>query len=337
MLKIGIVGAGLRGKMYARSLRAVPGVEVEALCDLSPQMAETAGKELGLRHYTSHRDLYSEEQLDAVIVATPDFAHFEPAVDAARAGLHMMIEKPLAIDEAEAQGIRAAVQESGVQCMVAFENRWNPAFVRAHEIVRSGAVGEVLTQTARLSNTYYVPTRMLSWSGHSSPGWFLMPHTLDLTLWLSGKAPEKVYATGFKRELVARGIDTWDVIHALITFTDGTTASLESLWILPDSMPSVVDFKYQLIGSKSAIFVNQQDQMLWAADEKLSFPNTLVLDVDGRPQGFPSWMVASFARQLLEDEALSPTIDEGVRVTQVISAIHESLADGMPHTLAGPA
>ncbi len=333
MLRIGIIGAGTRGRMYLRALRTVPGVEVTAVADASLPTAEAIARDLGVRTYPSHTALFNGERLDAVVIATPDFAHRTPALDAARAGLHLLIEKPLASTVEDATAIRDAVDTAGVQCMVAFENRWNPAFVRARAAIDSGTVGDVVAQSAHLSNTYTVPLSMLAWSAQSSPGWFLMPHTVDLAIWLSGKRPARVYATGFRGQLARRGIDTWDGIHALLTFEDGTSATLESLWVLPESMPSVVDFKYRLIGSDAALYIDQQDQGLWYAGERLEFPATSVLDVDGTPQGFPSWMAITFARNLLAGKALSPGVDHGLLVTQVVQAIHESLVDGLPRPL----
>lgn len=328
MLRIGVVGAGTRGRMYVRVLAGLAGVEVAGIAEPVPESAERARRELSVPTFPSHAELYEQAELDAVIVATPDFAHLAPAVDAAHQGLHLLIEKPLSHSREEAVSIQTAVQSAGVGCMVAFENRWNPAFVRAREAVNSGALGEVLVQTARLSNPYLVPASMLSWSARSSPGWFLMPHTVDLALWLSGKQPVRLYATGFKRELVARGIDTWDAIQAVMTFEDGTWASLESLWILPDSSPSIVDFKYQLVGSRGALSVDQHEQGVRMMGDAVSFPGTLSLDVDGRPRGFAAWMVESFVQGLLEGKELSPGVEQGVLVTQVVQAIHQSVESG---------
>ena len=333
MLRIGIVGAGTRGQLYARALRAVPGVEIAGIADSSPEAAQRAQQALGVRAYPSHHELFGQPSLDAAVIATPDFAHYAPALDAIHAGLHLLIEKPLATDVQQAYELRDAARAAGVQCMVAFENRWNPAFVRAHELVRTGAIGEVLTQSVRLSNSYAVPMQMLSWSRLTSPAWFLMSHTVDLAIWLSGKRPRTVYATGFKRELAARGVDTWDAVHALLTFADGTTANLESLWILPEAMPTVVDFTYELVGSRSALVVDQPPHTHLVDAQHSRWLPTSVVEVDGRLQGFPTWMSEAFARRLLDGVPLNPTIEEGVLVTEVVQAIHDSLGDGMPHQI----
>ncbi|MCQ6307694.1 gfo/Idh/MocA family oxidoreductase, partial [Bacillus cereus] len=73
-----------------------------------------------------------------------------------------------------------------------------------------------VSQSVTLSHTLFVPTTMLSWSGSSSPIWFLMPHVLDLAFWLAEAEPVSGYARGRRGVLAARGIDTWDLVHTSI-------------------------------------------------------------------------------------------------------------------------
>ncbi|UNS95204.1 Gfo/Idh/MocA family oxidoreductase [Streptomyces tubbatahanensis] len=260
MQKIGIIGGGIRGHMYAKSLQHFPGADVRAVSDLSQATAEKTADAFGLAAYTDHRHMLQEADLDAVIVATPDFAHRDPAVDAAERGLHLLIEKPLATTAEDAAAIEAAVRKAGVECMVGFENRWNPAVRRIREVAAAGELGQVLTQNILLSNTWYVPTEMLSWAARSSPAWFLMSHTVDVATWVNGRTVTSVDARGSRGQLAARGVDTWDVVHALLTFDDGTTANLTSTWVLPDSMPSIVDFRLQAVGDRSAVHVDLHEQ-----------------------------------------------------------------------------
>jgi predicted dehydrogenase len=203
-----------------------------------------------------------------------------------------------------------------------------------HKQAGTGQLGNVLTQNIVLSNSYYVPTKMLAWASRSSPGWFLMCHTVDLALWLSGKRVSRAYAQGSRGVLRGRGVDTWDVIQAILTLDDGTTASLTSSWVLPDTSPAIVKFSYQLTGEKAAIEYDLQDHALKQSGvtEYRSVP-LVGTEVDGFPQSPPVWMVQYFARQLMTGKPVSPTADDGVRVTEVMVAIHESLNDGTVHIL----
>lgn len=338
MVNVGIVGAGIRGQMYARSLAGFPGARVAAVCDLDPRTAQKVADEFGLAAFTDHRAMLERGGLDAVIVATPDFAHREVAVDAARAGAHLLLEKPLATTAEDCRAIAEAVREAGVQCMVGFENRWNPAIRRIHDLSAGGELGDVLTQNILLSNTYYVPTRMIPWAARSSPAWFLMSHTVDAALWVADKPVASVVARGSRGRLAEIGVDTWDVVHALLTFADGTTANLTSTWVLPESSPSIIDFQYKVVGSRSAVDVDLQDQSFrHAGDDAYTWPGMLGGEIDGRLQGPPTWMVQSFVAALAEGRPVGPGLDQGALVTDVVLAVLESLRTGEAVPLAAPA
>ncbi|TCC57719.1 Gfo/Idh/MocA family oxidoreductase [Kribbella pittospori] len=326
MVTIGIVGAGLRGRLFAEALEAQPDVTVVGLTEPSAKVADEARDATGLPVTASHFELLEKFDPDAVIVATPDFAHREIAVDVAEAGKHLLIEKPVATTSDDAHAIAAAVHRAGVRCLVGFENRWNPHVVQAKAAMAS--VGEAITASATLSNSFYVPTTMLSWASQSSPAWFLMPHTVDLLLWLTGNKPESVSAVGSRGVLAKRGIDTWDVVHALLTFDDGSTATLSSAWTLPDAGDGIVDFRFQVIGTGGSVTADLSHQGLTVVSDKYrsAWP---VSGRIGRSQVGPAvWMVQDFAAGLVDGSDLGPGIDHGVLVTDIICAIEQSITTG---------
>lgn len=244
----------------------------------------------------------------------------------ADAGKHLLIEKPVATTSDDAHAIAAAVHRAGVRCLVGFENRWNPHVVQAKAAMAS--VGEPITASATLSNSFFVPTTMLSWAAQSSPAWFLMPHTVDLVLWLTGRKPVSVSAVGSRGVLAKRGIDTWDVVHALLTFDDGSTATLSSAWTLPDAGDGIVDFRFQVIGTEGSVTADLSHQGLTVVSDKYrsAWP---VSGRIGRSQVGPAvWMVQDFAAGLVDGGDLGPGIDHGVLVTEIICAIEQSITTG---------
>ncbi len=328
MVRVGIVGAGLRGRMYAGALRDLPQVEVVAFAELSTTAAEATRVATGLPVVASHSDLLDGFDLDAVIVATPDFAHRNPAVDVALAGKHLLVEKPLATNLDDAYAIRDAVERGGATCLVGFENRWNPHVLQTRRTIESGAVGTHITSSATLSNSYYVPTTMLSWAAKSSPAWFLMPHTIDMLLWFSGRLPVAVSAIASSGILKARGIDTVDVVHALIAFDDGTTASLTSAWTLPDGADAIVDFHFQFIGTEGSIAGDPIHQGLDLVTDRRHAQGTLSGRIGNSQVGASVWMAQEFASNLVSGMVTTPGVDQGVLVTEVICAIEASFARG---------
>ncbi len=334
MLTIGIVGAGLRGRMFADALAGQPGVEVVGFAEPSARVAEAAAAGTGLPVHPDHTRLLEESNPDAVIVATPDFAHRDVAVDVAAAGKHMLVEKPLATTLEEARDITAAVQAGAGRCLVGFENRWNPHVVRAAAALESGSLGTPITASAVLSNSYYVPTRMLSWAALSSPAWFLMPHTVDLLTVLTGQRPVSVMATGSRGVLAARGVDTWDVVHAMLTFDGGATATLSSAWVLPDAMDGIVDFRFGLIGTEGSVSADLSHQGLTVVSDKQRSEWPLSGRIGPADVGPAPWMAQHFARALIDGGDLGPGVEQGLLVTETICAIERSLETGAAVSLA---
>jgi len=330
MLKFGIVGAGLRGRMYAEALADLRDVEVVAFAEASERVAAVTREATGLAVVSSHRDLLEQFDPDAVIVATPDFAHRDAAVDIASAGKHLLVEKPLAMTIDDAHAIRDAVKQGGATCLVGFENRWNPHVVSAQRAIASGTVGTHITSSATLSNSYYVPFNMLSWAARSSPAWFLMPHTIDMLLWFSGRTPVSVSAVASRGILATRGIDTEDVVHALLTFDDGTTASLSSAWTLPEGNDAIVDFRFQFIGTEGTISGDPIHAGLDITTDRRRAQGTLAGRIGSAQVGAPVWMVQEFATNLLQGKSTGPGVDQGVLVTEIICAIEQSFRSGQP-------
>jgi predicted dehydrogenase len=333
MIRTAIAGMGIRGSLFAQGLTQNPTAELVGVCDADQEALKEASEAWGVPGYQDFEELLEAQQVDAAIICTPDFAHRAPVLAAARHGVHVMVEKPLATTEAEAREMMEAVRQAGVICQVAFENRWNPPFTTIKQAVEQGELGEVSLINAKLNDTLYVPTTMLGWAEKSTVGWFLLPHVVDLAIWLSGKRPSKVYAVANKRVLPALGIDTYDTICTTLSFEGEMQAMFETTWVLPASAPAVFDFKFEIVGDKGAMYVDAQDQMVHQATARFSYPGTLVADIHGRTRGFPLYMLDSFIDSVEEERDPLATIEEGYQVTRVIDAVHRSIETGHPVTV----
>ncbi|MDR7417421.1 MAG: Gfo/Idh/MocA family oxidoreductase [Armatimonadota bacterium] len=323
MIRFGIVGAGTMGGRYAQLLTHVHfkhRCELVAICDTDMTRAQAVAGPRGLPAYASMTEMIQASKLDAVYIAVPDPLHRAPVVEAAAASLHMLVEKPFATTVDDAVAMAEAVKRAGVKAEVNFSNRWNPPFVAARKTITEGGIGEVLTMSSRLNNTISSPTRRLAWAGQSTSGWYLLSHTIDLAGWLSGKTAKAVYASGLKKKLASLGVPTYDYIHAVVKYLDGSDAVFESAWVLPEGMPSAVDFKYQIIGTDGAIFIDTQDQMVhYAAPDRYNYVPTLAWAIE---------RLDAFLKTLEQDKAPDVSVDDGVENTRVLVALHRSLETG---------
>ena len=333
MIRTAILGMGIRGNLYAQGLKQNPDAEIVGISDQSEKAVREASDRWGVPGFSDFDTMLDDLKPDAVLICTPDFAHRDYVLAAAARGIHIMVEKPLATSEEAAREMLDAVESAGVICQVAFENRWNPPFVQIKRAVEAGEIGDISLVSAKLNDTVFVPTQMLSWAGKSTVGWFLLPHVLDLAMWLSGKKPVKVYSVANKTVLPARGVDTYDTICTIVSFEAGMQAMFETTWVLPESLPTVFDFKFEILGDKGVMHADCQNQMVDASTDRFAYPGTLMVDIHGIARGFPLYMLDSFVQSVKSGEKPLATIQDGYEVTRVIDAAHRSIESGEPVAL----
>jgi predicted dehydrogenase len=325
-IEVGIVGFGVMGQLYADALKDNPWADVKAVTDIRKERLDFAKKTYGCEVYEEYQAMYDAGTLDCVLVTLPDFQHRDPVVKAAEAGLHIMVEKPFATNMDDADAMVKAVEKSGVKCMVEFFNRWSPPFTYAKKAVESGELGEVISFFVELNDTIWVPTEMLQWSARSSPGWFLMSHSFDLASWITGKKPEAVYAVGVKKVLAKKGIDTYDLIEALVEYPDGALGRFTNCWVLPQGMPIIYELKMRIVGSKTAIDIDTSDQEIHLITrERLTHPITDWGNILGQWVGHPYTMLASFIDSILKN--MDPLVGymDGWNNTKFLDAVHRSV------------
>jgi len=201
-LRIGIVGLGAIGEKHARSLAAAASRHcvLSAVACAVPANADRLSAELRVPGFASAEELFASGTCDAVLLATPHFWHPPLTIKAARAGLHVLSEKPLAVTVGAARQASATCRANRVALGVMFQQRLRPVVQQAREMLVKGVVGDLVQVEATCSawtrtQAYYAvsPWRG-TWNGEG--GGVLMnqaPHTLDLFIWLGGM-PASVFA-----------------------------------------------------------------------------------------------------------------------------------------------
>ncbi len=331
--RIAIIGTGIMGKNAANVWQRHPGVEVVAVCDNDLEKARTVAAELHVPHvYKSHQELLDKEQVEAVHINTPDSAHRDPVIDALRAGKDVLVEKPMTTDVAEADEIVRAVDETGRILQVSFNHRWLSVYHKVFSDIAQGKIGECITGFAKKNNPILVPTEWLPWSAKTTPAWFLSSHDIDLMCWWTGAAGVEVYATGAKKVLKARGIDTYDAIQAQVRFTGGFFATFESAWIYSNKSPYLPDSYMEVIGTEGHVFMDRKAEAIeMATKEAYSYPRTLLnYKVFDRWVGALPACMYSFIDAVTERRQPFVTARDGRNVTAILDAIHRSLASGKP-------
>jgi predicted dehydrogenase len=337
---MGVIGAGVWAETHCIAYQNSPNAELVAVCDLVPSKAEALAKKYGAgKVYIDYREMLRNPSIDAVAVVTPDFAHKQPAVDAARAGKHILVEKPMATTLAEAIEMAEAAKKNNVILMPDFHNRWNPSFVTARESIADGTLGAPRYMYIRHSNTKYVPFTMLNWSAKSSVLWFLGAHACDLARFIMESNVVKAYTVSRKGVLQKAGIDIPDFFTSILEFENGGVATIENSWILPDVLPSLGEFRAEIQcerGMHNVEFNTSDACVTYAEKEGKGRVRDLYAQnlVYGKLKGFCYDSILHFLDCI--ENGTRPICDaaDGVENTRTLEAMSRSLEIGLPVEIA---
>lgn len=337
-VRIGVIGLGIMGEQYVRIYSSHPLAEVTAISTRRQERLDEIGNKYHVAaRYTDYSAMLAEARLDAVCVATPDFAHHAPVKAALEAGLHVLCEKPFTTDLVEADDLLRLSQERPNQKLqVAFNHRWLNPYYQGFVSIQHGSIGQPVVGYARKNDTIWVSTEMIDWAARSTPIHFLGAHDIDLLRWYFGSEPAEVHAYGAKGVLTARGVDTYDAVQAQIRFQSGAFVTVESAWIYPNTFPSIVDSFVEVIGSKGHLhFDRKRESIELSTEAKFSYPKTFLLqEVFGKLRGAFVECLSDFLTAIIDGSTPRVTAYDGRQVTAVLDAVSRSLADGGVHQVA---
>ncbi len=333
-LKVGVVGLGLWGQNHPLVYDDYSRAELAVVCDLDADRARTIAEKFRCDWTTDVAELASSD-ISAFSVATPDHTHFAPASTLLKAGKHVLIEKPLTTDLDEAKALADLAEAGSGSAMVDFHLRWNPQWSMIKDSLESGGIGDPVMGYIRLSDAIEVAENWLSWAGRSGPQWFLFPHTMDLMRWVIGQEPRRVFASGHRGVLAAKGVDTWDCIQALVEF-DTCRVTFETSWIVPNANPSVTDCHMTLYGSTGKIEYDQDFAGISFTTDRYSYPWVPLGKKDryGRLDHFMYAPMRYFVDCVLDGVRPECTIADGVVNVAMIHAVLRSLETGQPVEMA---
>ncbi len=336
-VRVGIIGLGM-GRNHAIGFRDCPEATVVSLCDQDEERCHRVAAEVHPWRTTgSVEEILADPDIDAVAIALPNRLHASVAIEAFNRGKHVLCEKPLAMDAAEAGAMLEAARSADRTLMVHFNYRFQPASRAIWAAVQAGTLGEIYFSRSVWHRTRGIPG-MGGWftRRESSGGGALIDlgvHRLDLALWLMGH-PRPVSVSGScydhlgrqQAEREGKTFDVDDLAAAYIRFEGGATLVLESSWA--SNSEKREDQSTQLFGTRGGAVMRN-----W--DEGYQYEARLFLDreswVEAVVPEYPT--VVESAQQHFCRSILSGTIPigsgaEGLMVMRILDAIYESAQSG---------
>jgi predicted dehydrogenase len=342
-IRVGVIGAGqIASKQHIPELSTLPDARVQAVASRGELRAKAVAERYGVpRVYTGEhgwRRLLDEEDLDAVIISTPNALRLEIATAAARAGRHMLIEKPIAMSLADGRQIVEAARRAEVMCMVGYQRRLKPIYQEARRLLREGAIGAVHMVHATLGHA-----GPENWAAHAD--WFFEPaqagggavmdlgiHMADLVVWLLGEMPVGVAGATSRVEkrppLEDQGI-------CRLQFAAGALGVISVSWAMRPGVRRV-----EITGRRGRIL----------ADEVA--PDGLVVEVEEPEPARQSWrfppppvnpagaarsgVATAFIRALVTGTPPPATGADGLQGLAVVEAWYQSAATGAARSIGEP-
>jgi Predicted dehydrogenases and related proteins len=225
----GVIGCGRIAPKHTESIIAIPGAELAAVCDIVPERAEDFASKYKAQPYLDYHDLLKREDIDIVTIATPSGSHAEIGIAAARAGKHVMVEKPMSMTLREADLLIRTCRENGVKLAVIHQNRFNKSIKLLKNALEAGRFGKLTHGQATVrwnrGMDYYLQA---PWRGTKlQDGGVLMNqsiHNIDLLQWMFGPV-ESVF--GYTHTAL-RNIEMEDVAGAVLKFKNGAIGLIEA-------------------------------------------------------------------------------------------------------------
>jgi UDP-N-acetyl-2-amino-2-deoxyglucuronate dehydrogenase len=227
-MKIGLIGGGNISNTHARAASAISGVEVGAVYGANHDKISRLSQEYGAVAYQDFGAFLAHRPMEIVIIGSPSGLHARQGISAAHRGLHVLVEKPIAISADQSAALITACEKANVKLGVIFQDRFKPHIRLLKQLIEDGALGRILLADARVKwyrpPEYYGKSR---WRGtwDLDGGGALMNqgvHTVDLLLWLLGDVTRVQALTA----TLLHSIETEDTALALLEFTRGTLATL---------------------------------------------------------------------------------------------------------------
>jgi UDP-N-acetyl-2-amino-2-deoxyglucuronate dehydrogenase len=289
-VKVALIGCGRVASVHAQALSKLPHTELSAVVDIKPDRAEKFSELYDCNNVlTDYKEALADPEIDAVEICTPHYLHAPIAIDAARAGKHILTEKPMAISVLDADAMIHEAEKAGVKLGVIFQNRYNDASMAIKEAIDQGKLGKLLGTrmflTWNRSDEYYKGS---DWKGtwDKEGGGVLIDqaiHTMDLMQWFMGDIAE-VEAKYYTRAHDFIQVD--DVAEGTLKFANGAVGFIYANCAYPYDAPIFLevygdkglaqlhgDVATIKIGNKTTTVVQQSDGIVgkryWGFGHKL--------------------------------------------------------------------
>lgn len=259
-LGIGVVGSGRIGTLRARLSASHPAVSFLAIADQNAAKAQQLANVCEADFYsTDNNAVIDHPDVTAVFVSTPENFHVAPIIRALELGKPVLVEKPLAMNLADADQVLQVLKATGGSLHIGYSRRFKECYLRAKEQMNQQRLGKIVGGHARVYNSRSQAFSILKRDPHATPVVDVLTYYVDLMCWLLEDQchPVEVIARGQSGVFKAAGFGADDVTWAIITFSDGAVINLGISYALPARYPTLGQSdRLELLGLEGTMIID---------------------------------------------------------------------------------
>lgn len=234
----GIIGCGDIASQEATGITTAANSTLAMVMDVNKDNAEKLGKKFNVPYTTDLKELLSKKDIDAVLICVPHFLHEPMTIEAAKAGKHIVIEKPIAITRQEVDNMIAAAKKANVKLSVAYILRFQPMVYEAKKLIEKGAIGKIINIT--IQSMGYKPESYwtMGWTKSVTTDWranlkksgggvliMNVSHFIDMLYYITGLDVDRVYS---EYDTFATKVEVEDMLLAVLRYKNGAVGLIQT-------------------------------------------------------------------------------------------------------------
>jgi len=330
----GVVGCGVVADYHFGAIDGTEGAELVAISDVVEERARQVGEDRGVSWFTDYQAMLALPAVDVVCITTPSGIRIPIATDAASAGKHLIIEKPIAVDLEQSDRIIHAARDAGVQLMCVFQLRYGEGICRTRDAILAGKLGKIVLGDAYIK--WYRPQEYYDsagWRGtwKMEGGGALMTqgiHTVDLLQWVMGPVKRVTARMG----TLVHQVEVEDTVVALLEYESGALGVVEATTASHPGMPAKLEFS----GSAGTAALEADQITTWDVEgEDVAVVEQAGTDIAKAASDSKTFGTEGHKAQIAEmvrilNEGGTPEIDgpEGRKAVELLLAIYRSARSG---------
>lgn len=333
-LRFGLIGCGRVAPRHAESIAQAPQATLAAVADVRASRAERFAVQYHADPYTDYRRLIERPDIDIVNICTPSGLHAAMAIEAMRAGKHVIVEKPMALSLADANAMIRVAEETGRKLCVVLQNRYNPPMQDLKRVVESGRLGRLLLGNATVrwyrTQEYYEDDWHGTWAMDGGALMNQSIHHIDALQWLMG-APQSVFAY---TATLAHRMEAEDTGVAVVRFRSGALGVIEGSTI---TYPENLEGSVAVFAERGSLKVGGtalNRKVIWKVEGELEHEKEWLtrdqLDPASVYGTSHSAVIADMISAVLDDRPPKTNGYEARKSVALVLAIYESARSGRP-------